>query len=104
MLDFASGFLARSAVMIPAILIVSAGLWMMMKKLGVMHLDEPFNPSDMRTWPLSWALADGALFGLVFAAIAAALGDNEGTVAIGAGAASLITLGAVPALFVRSRN
>jgi hypothetical protein len=104
MLNFALGFLARSAVMIPAILIVSAGLWTTMKKLAIMHLEEPFNPSDMRTWPLSCALADGVLFGLVFAAMAAALGNNESSIAIAAGAASLIALGVVPALFVGSRK
>jgi hypothetical protein len=104
MLDYAFGFLARGAVMIPTILLVSAGLWMMLKKFGVLRLEEPFTASDMRTWPLSYALGEAAIFAVVFAAIAAALGNNQGSIAIGAGVASLIALGIVPALFARSQK
>lgn len=35
MLDFAIGFLARSAVMLPIILLMTVGVWLAMKKLGI---------------------------------------------------------------------
>lgn len=98
MLDYTLGFLVRSAVMIPSILLFCAALWRVGKKLGWLRLDQHFNPSDMRTWPLSYALADAGIFAVVFAAIAAALGDSQYAVAMGAGAASLIAIGVVPAL------
>jgi hypothetical protein len=77
MLDFAIGFLARGAVMLPTILLMTVGVWLAMKKLGYLRLDHPFNASDMRTWPLSYAAIEATVFSLVFAALAAAFGDSE---------------------------
>ena len=104
MLDFAYGFLARSAVMIPTLIAVSAGVWLVLTKLGVMHSNAPFNASDMRTWPLAYTIGDAALFGLIFAAISAAIGDGQLSAAIGAGTVALITLGPVPAMLARFRK
>jgi len=39
MLDYALGFLARSAVMIPSVLLAYAALWEAGKKLGCLRLD-----------------------------------------------------------------
>ena len=98
MLDFATGFLARGAVMLPTILLMTVGVWLAMKKLGYLRLDHPFNASDMRTWPLSYAAIEATVFGLVFAALAAAFGDSEFSIAIAAGTAALAATGGVPAL------
>ena len=104
MLDFAYGFLARSAVIIPILVAVSAGLWLALNKFGVMRSDAPFNASDMRTWPLAYAVGDAALFGLIFAAVSAALGEGQLSIVISAGAAALIALGPLPAMLAGLRK
>jgi hypothetical protein len=104
MLDFAYGFLARSAVIVPTLIAISAGLWLALHKLGVMRSNEPFNASDMRTWPLAYSVGDAALFGVIFAAISAAIGDGELSAAISAGVAALIALGPFPAMLARLRK
>ncbi len=97
MLDFAIGFLARSAVMLPIILLMTAGVWLAMKKLGYLRLDHRFNASDMRTWPLSYSAIEATVFGVVFGALAAAFGDSEFSTAIAAGTTALAATGGVPA-------
>ncbi len=94
--DFAFGFLIRAAVMLPALMIATAGIWLAMKKLGFVRLDQPFDKSDMRTWPLSYAMRDSVIFGLVFAAAVALLGNAE----LSAAAATLMAAfaGAIPTL------
>jgi hypothetical protein len=104
MFQFIYGFLARSAVMLPVIVVFSAGIWLLLNRLGVMRSNEPFNAADLRTWPLSYALADAVLFASLFAAINAALGDSELSVATAAGAAAAIALGPVPALLARKQK
>jgi hypothetical protein len=100
MLEFLYGFLARSAVMIPTVVIVGTGIWLMLRKLGLLRLDHPFNRTDMRTWPLAYAAVNAAIFGLIFAAVAAALGDHEISVGAAAGVAAIM-LGVLPMLFER---
>ena len=102
--DFAYGFLTRSAVMLPTLIAVSAGVWLVLNKLGVMHSSAPFNASDMRTWPLAYAIGDAALFGLIFAAVSAALGDGQLSAAISAGTAALIALGPFPPMLAGLRK
>ena len=43
MLDFAQGFLMRSAVMVPVLMIIGIGAWTALRKLQMMRLDEPFD-------------------------------------------------------------
>jgi hypothetical protein len=104
MVGFALGFLARSAVMIPVVLIVSAGIWMGLRKLGRLRLDKPVDARDMRTWPFSFAMADAAIFALVFAAVATAAGDGESAAALGGFAAALVSFGVAPALLAKYRR
>lgn len=104
MLDFLSGFLLRSAAMIPAVVLASAAMWFVLKKLGVMRLEQPFDTSNMRTWPLSYAIAEAFAFAVVFAAVAAALGDSQLSAGVGAGVAALVTLGVVPALILKFKK
>lgn len=101
MLDFAHGFLMRSAVMVPVLLVASIGAWTILRKLQMMRLDDPFDAADMRTWPLAYAMADAAIFGLVFSAIVAALGDGQLTAAAGGGGAALVAIGVVPLLIAK---
>ena len=104
MFDFATGFLARSAAMLPIILLMTVGVWLAMKRLGHLRLDRPFNAADMRTWPLSYAAIEATVFGVVFAALAAALDDSAFSIAIAAGTAALAATGGVPALISRLRK
>ena len=96
--EFMVGFLARIAVMIPVLLIVSGGTWLLLQKLGIMRPDAPFSGQDMRTWPLRYAVAEAALFAVIFAAVSAALGESEFSAAIAGGAAALIAIGGAPIL------
>lgn len=101
MLDFLYGFLARSAVLIPTVVVVGAGIWLFSRKLGFLRLDHPFHRTDMRTWPLAYAAVNAAVFGLLFAAVAAALGDHEIAVGAAAGVAAIVTLGVLPSFVAK---
>jgi hypothetical protein len=101
MLEIALGFLARSAVMIPVLVLVSAGVWLALRKLGWLKLDGPVDMRDMRTWPFSYVMVDAAIFGLVFAAIASVPGDNAYGSALGGFAAALVSFGIVPSLLAK---
>jgi hypothetical protein len=96
--DFAFGFLIRSAVLVPTLIIVFAGTWLVLNNRGGLRRDLPFNSSDMRTWPLSFATFEATIYGAIFAAIVSALGDGAISIAVAAAAASLIAIGAVPSL------
>lgn len=98
MLEFLHQFLARAAVMVPVMLLLCAATWFMMARLGALKLDQPLIASDLRTWPLSLALADAFLFAVAYAAIMALAGDNQLGAALGGGFAALIALGLVPAM------
>jgi hypothetical protein len=104
MLDFAYGFLARSAVMIPTIIIVTAVLWFGLSKLGVMRPAGPFDAHNMRTWPLSFAVVEAALFGVIFAAVSAALGEGEFSVAIAGAIAAFLMCGPAPTILAKFRK
>ena len=104
MLDFAYGLLMRSDVMIPACISVAAAIWFGLSKLGVMKPAGPFDARNMRTWPLSFAVIDAALFGVIFAAVSAALGEGEFSVAIAGGAAAFLTFGPAPAILAKIRK
>ena len=75
--DFAYQVLIRLAVMLPAVMIASALVWVALKKFGVLSTGAPLDPRDMRTWPLSYVLADAAFFALIFAVVAAWMGDGD---------------------------
>ncbi len=102
--DFLSGFLLRSAAMIPAVVLASAAMWLVLKKLGVMRLEQPFNVVDMRTWRLSYAAAEAFAFAVIFAAVTAALGGTPLSIFVASGVASLIALGVVPILIIKFRK
>jgi hypothetical protein len=71
--------LIRLAVMLPTILIVTSLVWLVLRKFGAVTPGAVLEPSNMRTWPLSFLLADAALFAVVFAFVAAWLGEGEWT-------------------------
>lgn len=98
--DLLYQFLIRLGVMLPTILIFTWLIWLVFKKLGAVTPGVPIEPSNLRTWPLSYLLADAALFAVVFAFVAAWLGEGEWTAAIAGGIAALIAVGLGP-LFVK---
>lgn len=104
MLDIVHGFLVRSSVIVPVLMIGSIGAWIILRKLHMMRLDEPFDAADMRTWPLAYAMADAAVFALVFSAIVAALGDGQLNAALASGGGALVALGAVPLLIAKLKR
>jgi hypothetical protein len=98
--DLLYQFLIRLGVMLPTILIFTSLIWLVFRKLGAVTPGVPIEPSNLRTWPLSYLLADAALFAVVFAFVAAWLGEGEWTAAIAGGIAALIAVGLGP-LFVK---
>jgi hypothetical protein len=90
--------LIRLAVTLPAMLVAAALLWYALKTAGVMKTGAPFTRSDMRTWPLRYALADAALFAAVFSIAMACLGDGDGSAAIAAAISAAAAIGLGPYL------
>ena len=97
--DLLYQFLIRLGVMLPTILIFTSLIWLVFRKFGAVTPGVPIEPSNLRTWPLTYLLADAALFAVVFAFVAAWLGEGEWTAAIAGGIAALIAVGLGP-LFV----
>ena len=104
MAPFFHDFFARLAVMAPTIVFLSATIWLLLRKLGMTQADAPFRADDMRTWGLSFALFEAALFAAVFAAVSTALGEGELTVALSAWIAAMLTLGPLPQLVAKARK
>ncbi len=94
--DLAYQFLIRLAVMLPTILIAASLAWMLLRKFGVVAPGAPLEAANMRTWPLPFILADAALFAVVFAFVAAWMGEGEWSAAIAGGVAALIAIGLGP--------
>ena len=98
--DLAYQFLIRLAVMLPTILIVASLLWFLVRKFGAVAAGAPLDPRNMRTWPLSFMLADMALFAVIFAFVAAWMGESDWSSTVAGGVAALIAVGLGP-LFVK---
>ena len=90
--DFAYQVLIRLAVMLPTILITATLVWVLFRKFGSVTPATPLNPRDMRSWPLSFVLADSALFAVIFAVVVAWLGQGEWSAAIAGGAAAVVAI------------
>jgi hydrogenase/urease accessory protein HupE len=97
--DFLFQLAIRLAVMVPVVMLAAAGLWYAVKAFGAAR--SPFNPRDMRSWPLKFALADAALFGATFALVAVLMGDGEWTSIVGGGLSALVAIGLGPLLLER---
>ena len=96
MSDFAYQVLIRLAVMLPTILIVATLVWVLSRKFGAVAPDAPLDPKNMRTWPLSFVLADAALFAVIFAFVAAWMGEGDWSAAIAGGVAAIVAIGLGP--------
>ncbi len=99
--DLAYQFLIRLAVMLPTILIVASLIWVLLRKLGAVAPGVPLEPANMRTWPLPFVLADAALFAVIFAFVAAWMGEGEWSAAVAGGVAAVIAVGFGPLLVKR---
>ena len=74
--DFLAEFLLRLGVMLLVILIVVAAIWFALKTRGGVKQGVPIDPADMRTWSLGFALADAAVFALIYALVSAWIGQG----------------------------
>ena len=99
--DFAYQVLIRLAVMLPTIVITAALVWALFRKFGAVTAATPLNPRDMRSWPLSYVLADAALFAVVFAFVVAWMGQGEWSAAVAGGVAAIIAVGLGPLVVAR---
>jgi hypothetical protein len=60
-----------------------------------------FNPSDIRTWPLGFALLDGTVFAGTFALLSTWIAGSEFSAGVAGGVAALVAMGLVPWLATR---
>jgi hypothetical protein len=97
--DFLFQLAIRLAVMVPVVMIAAAGLSYAVKAFGAAR--SPFNPRDMRSWPLKFALADAALFGATFAVVVVLMGDSEWASVVGGAVSALVAIGIGPLLLAR---
>ena len=96
--DFLAQFLGRLAVMVPVILLFVVVLWFVFNRRRLAAGAAPFSPSDMRTWPLRFALLDGAAFAITFALLSTWMADSQFSTGIAGG---LAARGVMPWLAVR---
>jgi hypothetical protein len=101
MSDFLVHFLSRLVIMLPVILLLVGGLWLMFNGRGVTRAAPSFNPSDMRTWSLRFALLDGVVFAVTFALLSAWMADSQFSAGIAGGLAAVVAMGVLPWLAAR---
>ena len=93
MADFLAQWFARTSVILPVVVVTAALAWWILAWLGVMKRGARLNGTDMRTWPLYFAIGDAAVFALVFSAVAAWMGDSPAASALAAGIAAIVAIG-----------
>ncbi len=101
MVDFLVQVGSRLAVMLPIGLLTVALAWYLFKKGGFIKAGAPFNAGDMRTWPLRFALIDGAIFALILAMVLASIPDSPYASAVAGGVAALFSMAIAPTLAAR---
>jgi hypothetical protein len=104
MLELLIAFLSRLAVMLPVVLVLVLLLWFAFNRRQFTAKAPPFSPSDMRSWPLRFALLDGAVFATFFALLSAWMAESEFSAGVAGGLAALIAMGLLPWLAARRRR
>src|SRR5262245_41471620 len=100
---FITQWMMRAGVVLPVVIVVTAGMWLALSAAGVMKRGVPLDVADMRTWPLPFALGDAAIFAIVFSGIAVWAGDSPGLVAAASGVAACVAMGVAYLLAGRGR-
>ena len=78
--------------MLPVVLILVVVLWFIFNRRRHDTTAPAFSPSDMRTWPLRFALVDGAIFAVTFALFSAWMADSQFSAGVAGGLAALVAL------------
>ncbi len=99
--DFLVQFLSRLAVVLPIVLVLAAALWWVFNRRRFAAHPPAFSASDMRTWPLGFALVDGAVFAATFALLSAWMAQSQLSAGIAGGLAALVAMGLMPWLAAR---
>jgi hypothetical protein len=99
--DFLVQFLNRLAVMLPVVVVLAVVLWWVFNRRRFAAGAPVFNPSDIRTWPLGFALLDGTVFAGTFALLSAWMAGSEFSAGVAGGIAALVAMGLVPWLAAR---
>ena len=94
--EWLAQFSARLAVMLPVILALTAVLWLIFNRRRFAGGAPAFNPSDMRTWPLRFALLDGAVFAVSFALASTLMADSTFSAGVSGGLAAIVAMAIVP--------
>src|SRR5262249_61256739 len=96
MSDFLVEFLGRLAIMLPVILLLVALLWLMFNRSHMAGGAPSFSPSNIRTWPLRFALIDGAVFAAAFAFLSALTADTPFSAGVAGGLAAVVAMAVMP--------
>jgi hypothetical protein len=99
--DFLAQFLLRLCVMLPVILGLVATIWWVLRKRGVVKEGAVIDASDMRTWSLRFALADAAVFALIYALASAWMGEGDWSAGVAGGISAVVAIGVFPRLAAR---
>src|SRR5262245_35707353 len=94
-------FLSRLAVMLPIVLFLVAGLWLIFTRRLQATRVQPFSPSDMRTWSLRFALLDATVFAVTFALFSTWMADSQFSAGVAGGLAAVIAMAIMPWLAAR---
>jgi hypothetical protein len=98
MREFLLEFLARLAVMLPVVLLLASGLWLIFNRRRRAQI---YSPHDLRTWSLRFALLGGAVFATTFALFSTVMADSQFSAGVAGGLAALVAVGVLPWLATR---
>lgn len=86
--------LMAAAPRIPVMAGTAALFWVTARRCGWLRQQAAFHPHDLLTWPLRFAVAEGALLGLLSALFLPLLADTPSGHALAAGLGTALALGA----------
>lgn len=96
MSDFLADFLGRLAIMLPVVLALTALLWLLFNRRRLAAGSSAFSATDMRTWPLRFAMLDGAVFAISFALFSALMAGSAFSAGVSGGLAAIVAMGLMP--------
>lgn len=99
--EFVVQFLSRLGVMLPVVVVLAVVLWWLFNRRRFAAGAPVFNPSDIRTWPLGFALLDGTVFAATFALLSTWMAESQFSAGVAGGLAALVAMGLMPWLAAR---
>lgn len=104
MSNFFADLLSRLSIMLPVVLVLSIVLWLAFNRRRFVENPPAFSAIDMRTWPLRFALLDGAAFAGSFALFSTVLAESSFSAGVSGGLAAIVAMGIMPWLANRHQR